>query len=92
MKKNSLKYILLIFSVTFFSINTFAQTPPDPGNDPLKSDSTKEITALQTAATIPSNVHSDFLSERKKPINFNKRSETLFLGKNDEDNIRTSAK
>jgi hypothetical protein len=92
MKKTSLKYLLLIFSVIFFSINTFAQTPPDPGNDPLKSDSTKEITAIQTAATIPSNVHSDFLSKRKNPFIFNKRSDTLFLGKNDENNIRTSAK
>lgn len=90
MKKNSFKYLLLIISVAFFSANTFAQAPPDPGNDPLKSDSSKEITALQTATHL--NIHSNFLSERKNPFNFNKRSDTLFLGKNDEKNIRTSVK
>jgi hypothetical protein len=92
MKKKSFKYLLLIISVAFFSTNTFAQAPPDPGSDPLKSDTTKEITALQTEATLPSNVHSIFLSERKNSINLNKRSDTLLLRKNDEENLNTSSK
>jgi len=89
MKKNSFKYLLLIISVVFFSTNTFAQAPPDPGSDPLKSDTTKEIMALQPEATMPPNLRSGFLSERKKLSNFNKPSDTLFLGKNEEENFRT---
>jgi hypothetical protein len=92
MKKTSLKYLLFLFSVVFFSLNTFAQAPPDPGSDPLKSDTTKEITDLQTQATIPSTVHSDFLSDRKNSVDYSKRSDPLFLGKNEKENIRTSDK
>lgn len=91
MKKTSSKYLLLIISVVFFSITTFAQAPPDPGNDPMKSDTAKEITTF-TGAAIAFNVHSDFLSERKNAVNPDKRSDTLFLAKNDEENITASAK
>ena len=89
MKKASLKFFLLIVSVVFFATNLLAQGLPDPGNDPLKQDSAKQITTL---ATNQSKVYSNFLYEGKNHINFNKRPDTLLFRKNDEKDIHTSIK
>jgi hypothetical protein len=91
MKKASLRFFLLIIAVVF-ATNLFAQGLADPGSDPLKQDSAKEITTLETRATNHSKVYSAFLSEGKDPINFNKRSDTLLLRKNDEKDIQASIK
>lgn len=92
MKKASLKFFLLIVSVVFFATNLPAQGLPDPGNDPLKQDSAKQVATLETRATNQSKVYSNFLSEGKNHINFNKRPDTLLFRKNDEKDIHTSIK
>lgn len=86
MKKIFSKHFVLIIPVVFFSTITFAQAPPDPGRDPLKSDSTIEIPVLQTGETSHSDV-SNYLSAGKKTSEFDKISESLLLAKKDDKGV-----
>ena len=87
-----LSFLLFFFlnftNHVFFFLNKiiFAQAPPDPGRDPLKSDSTIEIPVLQTGETSHSDV-SNYLSAGKKTSEFDKISESLLLAKKDDKGV-----
>jgi hypothetical protein len=51
MRQSTFKHLLIIFCVSIFSSNVFAQGPPEPGNDPLL----QEVSFNETVSSTTNN-------------------------------------
>ncbi len=85
MKKSFLKYLLLIIPFGLFTTRLFAQTPADPGDDPMKADTAKNIIALKPVANIQLTSYPGFLAEGKGSVFINNKSDSLYSGKKEEE-------
>ncbi len=85
MKKRSLIYLLLIGQFGLFSTKLFAQEPLDPGNDPMKADSAKHIVLSKPAENERLTSPVKILPSKKNKDVGDKKTETIQLNKNKED-------
>lgn len=92
MKKSVLNYYWLVILFSLFSTNLFAQTPPDPGNDPLIADSAKYISTANVVTNNKSTVSHNFSAEGNDEGFIHKTSDTMYLGKKKEESTVLSSK
>ncbi len=95
MKRNLLKYLFVVISFALFSTKLFSQsprfnrTPADPGDDPMIADSARNIIVSPEGTNNQTKATHNFLPQRKDPLFTNMKSDSLYLGKNKQEDNHT---